>query len=244
MEAREYELMYDIEATHWWFKGKRQIVISQLQKFLPKGKLQILDVGCGTGMMMKSLQSIGRVSGIDTEKKAIDCCKRRGLNDVHVAEAAQLPFNDETFDIVGVFDVLYHKGIKSDEKVLHEIYRVLKPGGVIAVTDSADMKLWSKHDLSVHARERYSSNSMCKKMKKAGFIIRKISYFNTFLYPIVFLIRKIDSIFTKKPPKSNIKKANNVINKVLFSFFVVESLLLNYINLPFGVSILVIGKKP
>ena len=83
MEQREYFNMYETEDEHWWFKGKRRIVFSQLDKYLSGRKnLRILDIGCGTGIMMKNFQKYGKVNGIDIETTALNFCLKRGLTNL------------------------------------------------------------------------------------------------------------------------------------------------------------------
>lgn len=245
MEQREYVVMYEIEEEHWWFKGKRKIVFSQLKPYLCGRKnLKILDIGCGTGIMMKSFQKYGKVNGVDVELKALNFCCQRGLDNLSQADITALPFKNGSFDVVSIFDVLYHKGIKDDLKALKEIFRIIKPGGILILTDSADMKLWSRHDIAAHARERYTTLKLSRRIKSAGFKIIKISYFNTLLYPIVFIVRRLDNLLNKKKPvTTNIKKTNPFLNFILYNFFVFENQLLKISNLPFGVSILLIAKK-
>lgn len=245
MELKEYDVMYKTEENHWWFKGKREIVFSQISPHLHgKKNLKILDIGCGTGIIMKNFQKYGKVSGVDIEPKALNFCCKRGLSNLSQADIMGLPFKNSSFDVVGMFDVLYHKEIKDDIRALKEIFRVMKPGGILVLTDSADMKLWSSHDIAAHAKERYTISKLSAKLKPAGFKIIKISYFNTLLYPIIFMVRKLDSLSNKKGPiTTNIKETNPFLNFILYQIFVLENQLLKMFNLPFGVSIFLIAKK-
>jgi len=245
MESKEYSVMYELEDSHWWFKGKRRIVFSQIDTYLKNKKdLKILDIGCGTGIMIKNLQRYGKVNGMDIEITALNFCRKRGLKNLIQADMGSLPYKNNNFDLVSAFDVLYHKGIKNDVDVFKEIFRVLKPDGILILTDSADMKLWSRHDIAAHARERYTLPTLSNRMRPIGFKILKASYFNTTLYPLVFMIRKIDNMLNKnKPVKSNITKTHPLLNYFLYLILASESVLLKFLNFPFGVSVLVVAKK-
>ena len=134
--------------------------------------------------------------------------------------------------------------VKNDSGTLKEIFRILKPKGLLILTDSADMKLWSRHDIAAHARERYTIPKLSLKLKSAGFKIKRLTYFNTLLYPLVFAARKLDNLLSKnKKAVSNIKPTNPLLNFVLYAVFVLESLMLKVFKLPFGVSILAIAEK-
>ncbi|KHO46249.1 MAG: type 11 methyltransferase [archaeon GW2011_AR3] len=249
MELREYEVMYETEKDHWWFRGKRKIVFSQVDKLLG-GKLigkkySILDLGCGTGIMIKEFEKYGATSGIDIVAEALHFCQKRNLKRLVQGDLMKLPFKSNSFDLVSIFDVLYHKEIKNDVNAMKEIYRIMKPGGHLILTDSADMKLWSRHDIAAHARERYTVGKMSSRLRKAGFSVVKASYFNMILYPLVFAYRKLDNVLNKnRPVKTNIDKSNPAVSAVLFSVLWLESVAMRLFSLPFGVSIFVIAKKP
>lgn len=245
METGEYDVMYGLEETHWWFKGKRKIIFSQLDTYLKNKKpVKILDIGCGTGIMMKKFEKYGKAFGLDVYFPALEFCSKRNLNNLAQGDIMALPFKAESFDVVGIFDVLYHKAVKSDLEALRGIYRILKKGGILVITDSADMRLWSRHDIAAHARERYSIPMLSKKLRTAGFSIRKMTYFNTFLYPIVYLLRKIDNLLNKnKTAKTNLEKTNASANFALYNAMALEGFLIKHFNMPFGVSIFAIAKK-
>lgn len=242
METEEYRKMYSIEENHWWFSAKRSLVLSSL-RHLPKGS-KVLEVGCGTGIALERLSRKFDAFGIDYEPEAISFCKSRGLGNVSIASVSKLPFKRESFDAITCLDVLYHKGIKDDVAAMKEIFRVLKPNGILIITDSACKLMYGRHDRAVHARERYSLNEMVSKLKSAGFRIRKASYWNMFLFPIVFFARKLDSILYKnKAPESTTGNVIAPLNYLLKSLLLFENLLINYFSLPFGVSVFVVSIK-
>lgn len=87
-----------------------------------------LDVGCAYGFVVELLSRLGyEAVGVDVSSYAA----RRGKGVVQ-ADAEHLPFRGETFDLVTCFAVLEH--LFDPGKALKEIYRVLKPGGVLVAT--------------------------------------------------------------------------------------------------------------
>ncbi len=96
---------------------------------LAQGK-DVLEVGCGTGLIMQRLEPIAAsVTGIDISPGMLRRAKERGLN-VMVADAARLPFEDNSFDLVCSFKVLAH--IPMIRQAIGEMVRVARPGGMIA----------------------------------------------------------------------------------------------------------------
>jgi ubiquinone/menaquinone biosynthesis C-methylase UbiE len=91
----------------------------------------VLEVGCGTGLMLDRLSRIARsVHGADLSPGMLEKARERGF-DVVVASATELPYEDDRFDLVCSFKVLAH--VPEIGKALEEMARVVKPGGHLAV---------------------------------------------------------------------------------------------------------------
>ena len=71
------ELLYRqhaaLEDVHWWFVGRRRIVMRLIDQWVPRG-VTLLDVGCGAGGMLHELQSTYRARGVDSSESAIAAC--------------------------------------------------------------------------------------------------------------------------------------------------------------------------
>lgn len=110
---------------------------SQVYDFKSGKNKTILDVGCGNGWVLSNFFREGaKCFGLDLTQKAIDLSKQRfemirGSAFFMVANAEELPFRDSSFDIVTAMGVLHHT--PNIDKAIAEIYRVLKPGGRVAL---------------------------------------------------------------------------------------------------------------
>ncbi len=244
MQDDYYENMYDLETSHWWFVGKRHLIDVLIRKFIKTTDMQILDVGCGTGIMLTHLKKYGNAIGVDDSEIALSFCRERGHTNIVKVPAIRLPFEKEMFDLITCLDVLTDESIKDDLQVLRESYRVLKKGGWMITSDPAYRFLWSGHDVSEGTRERYTKKILIEKMKGAGFNIKKGSYWNTFLFVVVFAVRATKNLFLgKREPNSDLYPVPSPLNQILTLVLKLEAHLLRKINLPFGVSVLCIGKK-
>lgn len=230
-------MMDKLEDTHWWFIAKRGFI----ESLFPKAeKLRILDIGAGTGGTTDFLKRYGVVVGLENSPLAIKLARAKGLKIIK-GNAQKLPFEENLFDIVTIFDVLYHQDVKSDIKVIKEAHRVLKKGGVIIITDSTLEFLRSGHDKVVHTRHRYTSRELKQKVERGGFRVEKSSYIFFFVFPMVFISRMIGK-FSKKED-SDLKMLPKFINKALISLCSFEALFLKYLNLPIGSSLIIRAKK-
>lgn len=86
---------------------------------------RVADVGCGDGRLA-SLYAAPEVVAVDSSPAAVEAAAGRGL-DAQLADAASLPFEDGSFDVVTCSHTLYH--VEDIDAVLAEFVRVLRPGG-------------------------------------------------------------------------------------------------------------------
>lgn len=240
MQKYLYQDLYELEDKHFWHIAKRRAVSSFIEKYLPSKKAHILDVGCGTGKNMETFKKFGEVWGIDNSKKAIEFCKKRGLRNLKVGDATSTGFGVSSFDLITMLDVLEHT---DDNKTLKEIYRILKPGGIVIITVPAYQWMWSQWDNVLHHKRRYTRGGLKKLLTNNRFKPLKISYMNSYLVAPVLLIRSIKKVVSKKNYGSDFQLSNNMINFLFGKVAAAEFLLLKNTSIPFGLSLICIAQK-
>jgi SAM-dependent methyltransferase len=248
---REYYGEYrKVEDVHWWFVGRRRILLQVLNRYLGKsaeGRRRILDVGCGTGTMLGYLASYGKAQGVDIDEEAVGYCHERGLLDVSLGEAAKLPFDNGTFDLVTALDVVEH--LDDDAAALQEMRRVLRPGGHLLLTVPAHRFMWGDQDeVNMHKR-RYVAAEIRDRLAATQFDVVRVSYMNAFLFPPIASIRLLRRLQHHLRPhtanKSDFRYPSpGPLNFVLALVFGAEAPILRRFNIPFGVSILALAQKP
>ncbi len=235
MKEEEYERMFILEDFYWWFKGRRQIVLSALGNIKP---LKVLDIGCGTGANLPLFD--GQIVGLDISFKALTFAKRRKKDALLIQGRAEaLPFKEETFDLVLALDLLEH--LADDVKGLREMYRVLKKGGILLVTVPAYKFLWSEHDEALGHFRRYSKGEIKGKLEGVGFSIKFISHAIVLPFFPIALFRMLQKILRRanKQPKSSLIILPPFLNNLLYSLLLREAkLIARGISFPFGVSII------
>ncbi len=241
MKKKFYEELYLLEEKHWWLVAKREISIKLLRSFSGKKRLKILDIGCGTGKNIESFSKLGKTWGIDISPQAINYCKKRGIKNIKLGNAEKTGYRTESFDVVTLLDVLEHV---DDNKTLKEIYRILKPKGILIVSVPAYQSLWSRWDEALHHKRRYNKKSLQMLFKENHLKLKKISYMFSFLLPPVFILRKIKSFLYSNDYPSDFRLAPPLINLIMLNISRIEHKLVLKNSVPFGTSIIcVLSKK-
>ncbi len=153
--------LYDAMAGSWWdesgflhvLRGLTPARFGYMRRVLaedlgidPRGR-KTLDVGCGGGILAEELARLGcAVTGIDPSEKSLEAARAHaraeGLAiDYRRGTGESIPFPDAAFDLACCCDVLEH--VEDLPKVIAEISRVLKPGGVF-LYDTINRTLRSK----------------------------------------------------------------------------------------------------
>lgn len=242
MMRHTYRILYQVEESHWWHRGRRRIIesfVKEICKNFKGRRPRILDVGCGTGGNLKLLSQFGDAEGVDVSTDALEFCRQRGLKNVRLGAAEELPFEDGTFDLVTALDVVEH--IDDDVAGLREFRRVLKPDGRILLFVPTFMFLWGVQDDVSHHRRRYRLPELRKAVEQAGFEVERTTYANiTFFLPILLgrKLMKLTGLRTESENNINVSALNGVFGRI----FGAESFALRHLNFPFGVSGLCVAR--
>jgi SAM-dependent methyltransferase len=249
MEVRYYETYYQHETRHWWFRWRFKLIEDVIDRLsgMPD-RPTMLDAGCGTGQMLKVLQQRGNAVGLDLSEEAIMFASTRDAHNLVLGSVTNPPFASGTFDIAFALDVIEH--VDDDRAILEGLRELVRPGGALVVTVPAFQSLWSDHDKINHHRRRYRRRQMRAILQRAGFEVERITYCNTVLFPIVWVVRHVQAFARKFRPKneaevsSDLKAYPRVINSLLYRLMLVEAWVVKRIDLPIGVSILAVARKP
>ena len=243
MNIAEYAEMYKLESFYWWFVARRRLLESFVREITREfERPTILDVGCGTGINFSVLSEYGDTFSSDASEEALKFSKSRGIDGLVRSHVETLPFSASTFDVITALDVLEH--IDDDLAALDEMLRVTRPGGVLVITVPAYGFLWSEHDEALHHRRRYAASELRNKLTNAGFEVERISYYISFLFFPILIMRFAQSLSKKSiHAKTSHVILPNWLNSLLIGILGFERRLLRWINFPFGVSIVCLARK-
>ena len=241
MQSHHYPILYQVEDTHWWYVGRRRIIQSLVEKISTKLKTErILDVGCGTGANLKMLAAYGKAEGVDISPQAVDFCHERGLDSVKLGAIEQLPYENDSFELVTALDVIEH--LDDDIAGLREMRRVLRRDGRILVFVPAFMFLWGVQDDVSNHRRRYTLPSLLKAVEEAGFRVEWSSYANISFFLPVLVVRSVMRWLGLRADTEygiNISPMNGPFSRL----FAAERFILERGKIPFGVSAVCIARR-
>jgi SAM-dependent methyltransferase len=153
-----------------------------------------------------------------------------------------LPFRDQAFGTITALDVIEH--VADDRGLLREMYRVLRPGGLLLLTVPAYQFLWSRHDEFNHHQRRYRRRGLRALVRGADFRILKLSYYNTILFPAAVARKAMMRFERGDRPASHLDTVPAPVNTVLRAILTLEEPLVARWDLPFGASIICAARRP
>ena len=240
MEGDAYRDMIEAQETHWWFRARGKILARLLRRFVPAGG-RVLEVGAGTGANLPLLEGFGTVTALEPNPFAADHLARRFEVEV-VREAVPAATHPSLrgFDLIAALDVLEH--IEEETRALEFMVRRLRPGGWLVVTVPAFAWLWSSHDERLRHKRRYRRPELAAKLARAGLAVEFQSYFNCLLFLPALAVRLLDR---HRPgvAQAGAKRPPAILNRCLEFTFGLEAGLLEYLRLPFGLSIVALARK-
>jgi SAM-dependent methyltransferase len=243
MEQQEYAKMAELEDRMWWYVALHRNLLFVLKRNFPNVRGPVLDAGCGTGGLLALLRPAfpgSQVVGLDLYREGLVCARTKSGCPVIAGSVNQLPFRDGAFMGIVSADVMYHRWAYP-ARMAGEALRCLKGGGIFVVQVPAFDWLRGPHDERVYTERRYTRASLTKVLREAGFHIAYCTYWNTLLFPLMILRRKV---FRSRNQGSDVVAYPLAIEVIFRSVMVVERSLLRVgLRLPFGGSVLAVGVK-
>lgn len=243
MNSEEYENLEHVEADHWYYAGKRELVKGWILRARPPlANDVLLDCGAGTGRFAKEMETHCRVLALDDHEEALRLLRTRFREDQILSLAGdRVPLSDGSLEYVTALDVLEH--VPDDAAVVAGFRRLLKPGGLAVVTVPASMALWSDWDVSLHHYRRYARAQLKALFPEGEWIVEHVNYTNVPVFPLVWLVRKWRRWF---PARGDAKRAEDQmpagwINRILR--WQLTRLARVRFPLPFGVSLLLVARR-
>jgi len=246
MDSKDYKKIKDLYEDHFWFQPRKNLIYKMLKNFFSsfdQNRL-ILDIGCGTGINLEEIQKFGAVTCLEKDKTALEILEKKCKN-IIVENIENAKLEENKYDAICCFDVLEH--LENDTEILKKINASLKTRGYLLFTVPAFNAIFGPHDIALEHYRRYDKKNLQKKLEKANFVNSEFYYWNSLLFPVIFIIRALKKIifsWRNKTAEIETKKINKNLNRTLRFFLEIENkLFFKKSWLPYGLSIYGFARK-
>lgn len=238
-------LLYAGDHNDGWSQGMRAVTHALLADLsLPDGA--VVEVGCGGGQLLGDLQKFyphRTVNGTDLHPLALAHAQRGLQANGALTQAAlpTLPWADGTMALMVAMDVFDQREVDL-HAALAESYRLLRADGALVMRVSAHPSLYSAHDIAFHTGQRYTRQQVHWALLQAGFVVQRLTYANTLLSLPVAAMRLAQRWrligWTAAPYEQS------SLHSVAAALLQQEAQWLHYANLPWGLSLCAVARKP
>ncbi len=243
MHDDEYRRMIAAGERHWWYRATRSLLEGLVAPHLgsvDEGTV-CLDAAGGSGATGSWLADRALTVLDDFELVALRAAAEdhAGYRPVR-ADLNSLPHRTGSFDVVLCVTALYHKMNPDPQAVVDEFVRVTKPGGLVCLMEPGGKRLWRGHDEVTQAARRFSLAEMRSLTQRAGLDLVRATGAYSFLVPPAAVMGMIE----RGKNTSDVGRNETGLGGLLGQVARVERALLRRVSLPFGLSVIAIGRKP
>jgi SAM-dependent methyltransferase len=237
---RDYGDRYrDLFERHWWWRARTEYVIETLRRYRPEsGWKTILDIGCGDGLFFSRLSEFGEVEGVEPDAQLVNPANP-DRSRIHICPFDESFTVGKSYSLILMLDVLEH--LEHPVAALKHALELLEPQGMFMATVPAFRALWTNHDVINHHFTRYTKQTFREIANRAGLEIEEERYLYHWTFPVKLGVRLVEGALRLKPKPPVAGKG--WINETLFNVSRLEQKLLTPLPVPFGTSLMVIGRK-
>ncbi len=240
-----YQAISKVETKHFWFRARGHMLRTLINRFIPeKQRGSFLEVGCGTGIVLSQLQTLGfDVTGLDVNEAAITYAKKRCPDAKLIRQSIFSFTSPERFRAIGAFDVLEHQA--RDTEFLKRCYGLLEDNGMLFLTVPAGMWLWNRIDVLSGHKRRYEMDDLRDKLMRAGFTVQFCNYWNCSLTLPWYILYRAYTMRQRpaSPMEAYLQMPHAFVNRVLLFLLQLEQIVFFRVRFTRGATLVICAKK-
>lgn len=243
-DVAHFAQLAPLETGNFWFRARNRLLLRLLGNHASRDACDYLEVGCGTGHVLEAVASAfprWRLSASDIHGSGLAFASARvpGARLMQM-DARQMPFSG-SFDVIGAYDVLEH--IEDDVRVLTEMARALRPGGIVVLAVPQHRWLWSAQDRDAQHVRRYARGELESRLARAGFDIRWSGSYLALLLPLMALSRLKPASDRERDPYAEFRLPP-WLDRALDAVMRIEARMIAAgVRFPFGGSRIVVARR-
>lgn len=238
-------------SDHFIDRASRRHALQQLLKYAGKKASVVLEIGCSSGFLVRQISERLKdsvVIGSDIVHKPLDqLASSRPDLPLFRFDLVKCPFPDSSIDAVIMLNVLEH--IENDRLAMRQVYRILKPGGIVVIEAPAGPHLYDFYDKSLMHFRRYTLMGLTALVEGLSFRVLKKSHLGFFLYPGFSWVKRRNKKLVLKSEdvqnhltEQNIRKTGG--SRLLDMLIQFELALGKFTSYPLGIRCLLTCSKP
>jgi SAM-dependent methyltransferase len=230
----------DLYHRHWWWRAREEFIERVLDdRIAPQGAGDILDFGCGDGLLFPVLQKFGDPFGIETDASLLDpagAWRSRIRSDPLRPDPAEAG----RYGLIVALDVLEH--IEHPASVVRELARRVRPGGLFVATVPAFQSMWTGHDTMNHHFKRYRLRELVQLVSDSGLKPIDARYFFAWLALAKWAVSIKERLTREDTTPPHVPRAT--VNQAMLALCRAEQRVLRRMPPPFGSSALIVARAP
>ena len=243
--------MAEAGASHWWYRATRRLLAQLLGPHLRSvgaARPLVLDAGGGSGATGSWMTAMADVVLADMEPMALDVARSDHPRiRPAVADLNRLPFAEGSFGAVLCVTGLGHRLVPDPADVVREFARLVRPGGVVCLMEPGGQRLRRGHDEVTHGARRFSRRELRHLCAEAGLVVERSTGAYTFLLPPAMVLAWIERLRAGRgggSPRSDVDRSPSGLGGVLGGLASIERRVLGRTDLPGGLSVIAIARRP
>jgi len=234
MDLKETEILGKNISEHWYYHSKLDYILYLLKD----SKFEtLLDIGSGSGFFSKGLLNKDKAKAAELMDIGYEEAHEENINGKELRYINKITKSNAK--LVLMIDIIEH--IDNDVDFLKNYLNVTNDAIFIICVPAFNF-MWSKHDVFLGHKRRYTIRTLSKLIKDAGLRTDSINYYYSGVFPLAFIVRMINKYFGGDDNKSSLKKHNKIINALLYFISRLEIFIARY-NKIFGLSVFAVATK-